>query len=187
MMAEDFKILFVNTDNIKIGKNTCVAGDVFSDAGKIYWKNSKQAMKVISLDTKTQYVMVSEDFKNRKLKSAKDFMVKYHRLSTRGIGSLSSVSSVIGNKLYWLNPTLIKIDYVPEEGDYFFLLTPDNEIIRLEVEDQQLVIDDRIWGEANPFPIETDLYFHYKDGEDKLVKSGILISPLPTEIRLKKR
>ena len=187
VMAEDFKILFVNTESIKIGNNTCVAGDVFSDSGKIYWKNSKQAMKVISLDTKTQYVMVSEDFKERKLKSAKDYMIKYHRLSTRGIGSLSSVASVIGDRLYWLNPTLIKIDFLPEEGEYFFLLTPDNEIIKLEIDDQQLVIDERIWGEAIPFPIETDLYFHYKDGEDKLVKYGILISPLPTEIRLKKR
>ena len=67
LQAEDFKILFINTESIKIGKNTCVAGDVFSGGDKILWKDRKQAMKVISLETKKQYVLVSEDFKQRKL------------------------------------------------------------------------------------------------------------------------
>lgn len=181
LSAEDFKILFINTGSIKIDKKACVAGDVFSDEGKIFWKDGKQAMKVISLDTKTQYVMVSEDFKQRKLKSAKDYLVQYHRLSTRGVGSLSTVASLVGKKVYWFNPTLIKIDYEPEEGEYFFLTVGD-EKIKLEMDGQQLVLDERIWGEANPVPIETDLYFHFKDGEEKLVNSGIQIIPLPSEI-----
>ena len=125
LQAEDFKILFVNTESIKIGKNTCVAGDVFSDAEKIFWKDGKQAMKVISLKTKKQYVLVSEDFKQRKLKSAKDFIVKNNRLSTRGIGNLATVVGQVGEKIYWLNPTLITIDYEPEDGEYFFLKVRD--------------------------------------------------------------
>ena len=185
-MAEDFKILFVNTESIKIDKKMCVAGDVFSDDGKIFWKDGKQAMKVISLDTKTQYVMVSEDFKHRKLKSAKDFIVKYNRLSTRGGGTLSSVATLMGKKLYWLNPTLIKTDFKLEDGEYFFL-TAGDERIKLEMDDQQLVLDERIWGAANPVPIETDLYFHYKNGNEELVNSGIQIIPLPSKIKLKKR
>ena len=184
--AEDFKILFINTESIKIGKNTCVAGDVFSDGDKIFWKDGKQAMKVISLETKKQYVLVSEDFKQKKLKSAKDFIVKNNRLSTRGIGNLATVAGQFGEKVYWLNPTLISIDYEPEDGEYFFLKVKDEEI-RLEMEDQQLVLDDHIWGEKNPNPTETDLYFHYNDGDNELVSSGILIIPLPSEIHLKKR
>ena len=184
--AEDFKILFINTESIKIGKNTCVAGDVFSDGDKIFWKDGKQAMKVISLETKKQYVLVSEDFKQKKLKSAKDFIVKNNRLSTRGIGNLAMVAGQVGEKVYWLNPTPISIDYEPEDGEYFFLKVKDEEI-RLKMEDQQLVLDDRIWGEKNPNPTETDLYFHYKDGDNELVSSGIMIIPLPSEIHLKKR
>ena len=184
--AEDFKILFINTESIKIGKNTCVAGDVFSDGDKIFWKDGKQAMKVISLETKKQYVLVSEDFKQKKLKSAKDFIVKNNRLSTRGIGNLATVAGQFGEKVYWLNPTLISIDYEPEDGEYFFLKVKDEEI-RLEMEDQQLVLDDHIWGEKNPNPTETDLYFHYNDGDNELVSSGILIIPLPSEIHLNKR
>lgn len=186
LRAEDFKILFINTESIKIGKTTRVAGDVFSDAEKIYWKDGKQAMKVLSLDTKKQYVLVSEDFRQRKLKSAKDFIVKNNRLSTRGIGNLSSVAALLGDRIYWLNPTLITIEYEPEEGEFFFLKAKDEEI-KLEMDGQQLILDERIWGASVPSQIETDLYFHYKDGENELVDPGVLIIPLPNEIHLKKR
>lgn len=186
LRAEDFKILFINTESIKIGKTTRVAGDVFSDAEKIYWKDGKQAMKVLSLDTKKQYVLVSEDFRQRKLKSAKDFIVKNNRLSTRGIGNLSSVAALLGDRIYWLNPTLITIEYEPEEGEFFFLKAKDEEI-KLEMDGQQLILDERIWGESVPSQIETDLYFHYKDGENELVNPGVFIIPLPNEIHLKKR
>lgn len=186
LRAEDFKILFINTESIKIGKTTRVAGDVFSDAEKIYWKDGKQAMKVLSLDTKKQYVLVSEDFRQRKLKSAKDFIVKNNRLSTRGIGNLSSVAALLGDCIYWLNPTLITIEYEPEEGEFFFLKAKDEEI-KLEMDGPQLIFDERIWGESVPSQIETDLYFHYKDGENELVDPGVLIIPLPNEINLKKR
>lgn len=186
LRAEDFKILFINTESIKIGKTTRVAGDVFSDAEKIYWKDGKQAMKVLSLDTKKQYVLVSEDFRQRKLKTAKDFIVKNNRLSTRGIGNLSSVAALLGDRIYWLNPTLITIEYEPEEGEFFFLKAKDEEI-KLEMDGQQLILDERIWEESVPYQIETDLYFHYKDGENELVDPGVLIIPLPNEIHLKKR
>jgi hypothetical protein len=186
LRAEDFKILFINTESIKIGKTTRVAGDVFSDAEKIYWKDGKQAMKVLSLDTKKQYVLVSEDFRQRKLKSAKDFIVKNNRLSTRGIGNLSSVAALLGDRIYWLNPTLITIEYEPEEGEFFFLKAKDEEI-KLDMDGQQLILDERIWGASVPSQIETDLYFHYKDGENELVDPGVLIIPLPNEIHLKKR
>ena len=186
LRAEDFKILFINTESIKIGKTTRVAGDVFSDAEKIYWKDGKQAMKVLSLDTKKQYVLVSEDFRQRKLKTAKDFIVKNNRLSTRGIGNLSSVAALLGDRIYWLNPTLITIEYEPEEGEFFFLKAKDEEI-KLEMDGQLLILDERIWGESVPSQIETDLYFHYKDGENELVDPGVLIIPLPNEIHLKKR
>lgn len=186
MRAEDFKILFLNTENIKIGKTVRTVGDTFSDGEKIFWKDGKQAMKVISLESKKQYVLVSEDFKQKKVKSTKDFIVKNNRLSTRGIGNLATVAGQVGEKVYWLNPTLITIDYEPDDDEYFFLKVRDEEI-RLEMVNQQLVLDEHIWEENNPSPAEVDLYFHYKDGDNELVSSGILIIPLPSEIHLKNR
>lgn len=186
LYAEDFKILFVNSESIKIGKTVRKAGDTFSDTEKIYWKDGKQAMKVISLDSKKQYVLVSEDFKKKKLKTAKDYIFKNHRLSTRGIGRLSDVGEQVGNLIYWFDPTLITIDYELEEGDHFFLRVDDNDL-PIDIVDGQLVFDSRIWGDSEPRQIEADLLFHFNTGENELINPRILIVPLPNEIHLRKR
>lgn len=186
LYAEDFKILFVNSESIKIGKTVRKAGDTFSDTEKIYWKDGKQAMKVISIESKKQYVLVSEDFKKKKMKTAKDYIFKNHRLSTRGIGRLSDVGEQVGDLIYWFDPTLITIDYELEEGDYFFLRV-DEKDLPIDIVDGQLVFDSRIWGDTEPRQIEADLLIHYNTGENELVDPGILIVPLPSEIHLRKR
>ena len=184
--AENFKILFLNTENIRIGTGTYKEGDIFNDGEKIYWKHAKQAMKVVSLESNRQYVMVSEDFKQRKLKSAKDFLVKNNRLSTRGLGEMSSVAERVGTKLYWIDPVRIAIDYKLDEGEYF-LLKWDSHAVSIPVEDGQLVLDSSIWDGIVPHPTVADLFFHYADGEEEIVGSDILIIPLPTELFLRKR
>lgn len=183
--AEDFKILFVNTESIKIGRKSCVVGDVFSDSEKIYWKDAKQAMKVISLDSHKQYIFVKEDFKHRKMKSAKDFIVKNNRLSTRGSGSLTSVRAQIGDMIYWLNPTLVTLDYELDDNEFFFFQIGDRTLA-LEMDGSQLILDERIWGDGDRMPIEADLYIEYADGEKELVSSGVLIIPLPDVLRKKR-
>ena len=140
MHAEEFRILYLNTENIKIGKTVYNVGDTFNDNEKIYWKDGKQAMKVISLDTKKQYVLVSEDFKKRKMKSARDFIVKNNRLSTRGQGNLSTVRRQIGDHIYLLDSILIPIDYEVEEGEYFYLKYKDKQQ-PLTMVDGQLLFD----------------------------------------------
>lgn len=186
LYAEDFKILFVNSESIKIGKTVRKASDTFSDTEKIYWEDGKQAMKVISIESKKQYVLVSEDFKKKKMKTAKDYIFKNHRLSTRGIGRLSDVGEQVGDLIYWFDPTLITIDYELEEGDYFFLRV-DEKDLPIDIVDGQLVFDSRIWGDTEPRQIEADLLIHYNTGENELVDPGILIVPLPSEIHLRKR
>lgn len=184
--AEDFKILFLNTESIKIGLSQKKVGDVFTDGEKIYWKDGKQAMKVLALESKKQYVFVSEDFKQRKMKSAKDYVVKSNRLSTRGIDDLASVAASIGDRLYWIDPVLLYIDFEPEEGESF-VLKYDDKNIRLPYVDKQLVFDSRIWGESIPYPIEADLFYLYADGEEELVNSDFMLIPLPHEVSLRKR
>lgn len=184
--AEDFKILFLNTESIRIGPSQKKVGDVFTDGEKIYWKDGKQAMKVLSLESKKQYVFVSEDFKQRKMKSAKDYVVKSHRLSTRGIDDLASVAASIGDRLYWIDSVLLYIDFDPKEGESF-VLKYDDKNIRLPFVDKQLVFDSRIWGETIPYPIEADLFYIYSDGEEELVNSDFMLIPLPHEVSLRKR
>ena len=186
LRMEDFKILFLNTENIKIGNTIRKVGDTFSDGDKIVWKDGKQAMKVVSLETKKQYVLVSEDFKQRKIKSAKDFIIKSNRMSSRGIGNLSSVANQVGKKIYWIDPIVINVSFEPEDEEYYYFESESQKCI-LEYRAGQLIIDSSIWGDNSPHQTTVDLYFHFADGKDELLQSEIEIVPLPNEVLLKGR
>ena len=179
-VAEDFKILFVNTGTIRIGGKDLERGDVFSDSDKISWTDAKQAIKVLSLTSHKQYVFVSTDFNERKLKSAKDYLVKTNRLSTRGSGSLSSIGRQIGETLYVVDTTEVSISYEPDESEYFFLLRGGNRI-NLTYHDGRLVFTPDIWA-GKEEPITVDLFFHYADGDEECVIEELCILPLPSVI-----
>ncbi len=142
-------------------------------------------MKVISLETKKQYILVSEDFKQRKMKSAKDFIIKNNRLSTRGSGQLSRIAAQFVDRVYCFNPTLITIDYNLDDGESFFLQIGERAV-PLEMDGPQLILDDRIWGVRDSSPIVADLFIQYANGKNELIRSGILIIPLPNSVQNKR-
>ena len=183
--AQDFKILFVNTGTVKIGGKELSAGDVFNQTDNIQWSNDKQAIKALSLADNKQYIFVSEDFKERKLKSAKDYLVKTNRLSTRGSGSLSSVGRKLSDTIYAMDATMVPIDYVPDTSEYFFV-TNQGERHVLAYEDRCIVLSPEVW--ANNDVAVVDLFYHYANGDEECIKEGIQIIPLPKELKdLKKK
>lgn len=175
--AQDFKILFVNTGTVRIGGKDLSAGDVFNQSETIYWSDARQAIKALSLSDNKQYVFASTDFKERKLKSAKDYLVKSNRLSSRGIGSLSSVGRQIGETLYVIDSTEVSINYEPDESEFFFLLSNGNRH-ELQYKDGKLLFTPDIW-DCKSEAISVDLYFHYADGDDECVIEELCIMPLP--------
>lgn len=182
--AQDFKILFVNTGTIRIGDKDLSAGDVFSQSETIQWSDAKQAMKVLSLSDKKQFIFAATDFKERKMKSAKEYLVKTNRLSTRGSGSLSSVVRQIGETLYVIDTTCVAISYTPDESEFFFLLCDGNRH-ELEYKDGKLIFTPDIWGGLQE-PISVDLYYRYADDKDELVVDGLSIVPLPKTVQIKR-
>ena len=177
--AQDFSILFVNTGTVKIGGKELSAGDVFNQSDNIQWSNDKQAIKALSLSDNKQYIFVSEDFKERKLKSAKDYLVKTNRLSTRGSGSLSSVTRQVGETIYVMDSTRVPISYVPDESEYFFLLFGEKRH-KLAHSEGNLFFDADIFNSEET--LTADLYFHYADGEEECLIEGLCIILLPTII-----
>lgn len=178
--AQDFKILFVNTETIKIGGKDLKKGDVFFESDKIVWKDDKQAMKVLSLSDNKQFVFVSTDFEDRKLKSAKEFLVRSNRMSTRGSGSLSTLARQIGDVVYILDTTRIAVNYVPDESEFFYLLLPDGSHKPIDYSDGSLLFtSDVIAGETEEV---VGLFFRFSDGEDECVIDELSIVSLPVSI-----
>lgn len=85
MRSDDFKVLFVNTKDLKIGENRVKNGTVFKDTEKIYWKNSRQYMRVRNLKTHKTYIVSQADFKKDEETTLHQLLVT-NRLSTRELG-----------------------------------------------------------------------------------------------------
>ena len=76
LLADNYKILQMNTPSIKIGDQMYKKGDVFSDESEIVWTNDKQAFKAQNLETKEIKLFVGQDFKSKSSKSIKDYYLK---------------------------------------------------------------------------------------------------------------
>ena len=177
--AQDFKILFLNTETIRIGGNDLRQGYTFNSTDQIKWSDAKQAMKVLSLTDSKQFILVSRDFEQKKLKSLKEYLVQTNRFSTRGLGHLSSVERQIGETLYVCDTTRVAINYVPDESEYFFLSDGESRF-ELGYEDGQLVFYPFIWEGRETMII--DLFFHFADGEEENVIEELEIVPVDQRI-----
>ncbi len=84
--ADNYKILQMNTNNIKIGTVLCHQGDTFSESEQIFWTNEKQAIKAMNVKTKVIKVFTAKSFKDyhaRSVEEYKDYYLKNNRLSAR--------------------------------------------------------------------------------------------------------
>lgn len=180
--AQDYKILFLNTESIRIAGNNLKVGDCFNKSDKIQWADDKQAMKVLSLPDKKQFIFVSKEFKERKANTANVF-VQTNRLSTRGAGSLSGVARKLGDTVYTIGDTAVEVDYVPDSSEYFYLML-EGRRHQLEYKDGALLFTADIWGDNDS--VEVDVFYRYADGTEECVSEGIRIIPLPEMICTKK-
>ena len=77
MLADNYKILLMNTKTIKIGSRVYKKGDTFSDDSIIFWEKDKQALKAQNLTTKEIRLFVEPEFKAKGCKTIKDQLDKY--------------------------------------------------------------------------------------------------------------
>ena len=52
LQAENYRILYVNTDSVRIGGRMLSAGDIFKETEDIQWTEDLQSIKVIGTDSR---------------------------------------------------------------------------------------------------------------------------------------
>lgn len=86
LSSKNYRILFLNTNSIKIGDRVLHEQEVFSDTEEIHWKDLRQMMKVQNVNNPSEkYTLTKHGFKEYKkdgVKSLLDF-IKVHSLGTR--------------------------------------------------------------------------------------------------------
>ena len=177
ILADNYKILQLNTPHVKIGKRNCSKGDVFSDKSVIHWEQKKQAFKAQNVKTKEIRLFVESEFSAKGCKTIKDYYVKTNRLSSRG-GDASALDE-ISDTLYLCDSIFMDIPVEIDSAHYCYVVYNDKEgkvQKRLRYKDQGFFIEKDLFDdEIQDKDIQVSLFYHTPDEEFLLKDSFTLI------------
>lgn len=81
--AQSFRIIYLNTPQIKIGAQYLTEGDTFDSRDPIYWSSVRQAMKVLT-DRNEVRVLSKKLLEKLKAKTLADYLLSIKNTSSRG-------------------------------------------------------------------------------------------------------
>ena len=180
--ADRYKILQLNTPQVKIGNRLCSKGDVFSDESIIYWSQKNQAFKAQNLETKEIKLFVESDFRAKGCSTIKEYYLKTNHLSSRG--SDSTALDEISDTIFLCDSVIMEMPVLMDTTHYCYIVY-DNENgkikKRLKHQDQSFIIDKKLFGEdVMREDLRVSLFYHMPEEEYPL-KDSLTIMFVPWE------
>lgn len=187
LLADNYKILQMNAQSVKIGNKQYKTGDVFPDSDPISWANDKQAIKAMNLNTKQIKLFAAKVFKDIEAQSIKDYFLKNSHLSTRGgIASFSDLREELSDTIYLYDTMQIespvKIDSL---SSYLISYVQDGEKKWriLMSRDKYFFFSRELFGEdIDGGEYTLTLYFRKKGMDDFLISDDIKIVLFPLDV-----
>lgn len=194
VMSGNYKILYLNSQRIKINEAFAKVGDTFSDNTIIQWAEDRQAMKVVDMDTNKRYLMVAKLEEGNAL-TAYDILTRNKHLSTHDGGveiqdKFLKLEMSIADEYDLLDsielPTEIKVD----EKHYFLgsYKYGDTRMTKnLKHDGKSIIIDKTLfWVNGKRLtPCDITLRICYVDGNEDIpvfIKDNITIYYVPDKI-----
>jgi hypothetical protein len=186
-LADNYKILQMNTPSVKIGKQMCKVGDTFPDADPIMWSNDKQAIKAMNLTSKQIKLFAAKVFKDVEAKSIKDYYLKNSHLSTRGgVVSFSDLAEELSDTIYLYDTMQIESPVKIDSISSYLISYKQNG----EMKWRTLASTDKFFFLSRELFEENDgqaeytltLYFRKKGFDDYMISDDIVIVLLPMSI-----
>jgi hypothetical protein len=180
--ADRYKILQLNTPQVKIGNRLCSKGDVFSDESVIYWSQKNQAFKAQNLETKEIKLFIESDFRAKGCSTIKEYYLKTNHLSSRG--SDSTALDEISDTIFLCDSVIMEMPVLMDTTHYCYIVY-DNENgkikKRLKHQDQSFIIDKKLFGEdVMREDLRVSLFYHMPEEEYPL-KDSLTIMFVPWE------
>ena len=191
MLADNYKILLMNTMTIKIGTRVYKKGDTFSDDSIIFWEKDKQALKAQNLRTKEIRLFAEPEFKAKGCKTIKDYYVKNNHLSTRITGqTLGDIAEGLAEEgtIYLLDTIFIESP-MPVDSTRYFYISYSNEGRTekkvLKKEEDQLIIDRSLFPITEGLSVMTISMLYYYKGidDDYLLTDSMRVVLIPERIK----
>ena len=193
-LAENYKILFLNSSKIKINNKPAKVGSVFNEKATIKWSEERQAMKVISTSSFKRYLMVAKLSEGRE-KTAYDILTRNRHLSTHDNGQgiadpILKLENNIANSYDLLDEIEIPSDLTIDEMHYFIgsYEYGDTKLTKkLKHNNQNIIIDRSIfWVDGKKLdPRDINLTIDYIDGNIETpiyIKGDIEIIIIPEKL-----
>lgn len=184
LLADNYKILQMNTSSVKIGNKMYKTGDIFPDSDPISWTNDNQAIKAMNLYTKQIKLFAAKVFKDIEAKSIKDYFLKNSHLSTRGgVASFSDLREELSDTLYLYDimqiESPVKIDSL---SSYLISYEQNGEKVwrTLMSTDKYFYICRELFSEIiDGSKYTLTLYFRKKGMDDYMISDSIEVLILP--------
>ena len=118
--ATSYKILYMNTQSVKIGNKVLKVGDSFSDKDleSIEWVSDKQVLKARNEVTKRTRIFTKWNVKGVESPSLKDYLTKRKSLMTRSISRTAELLDTICFDISDISTKSMKFISVWKDGDY---------------------------------------------------------------------
>lgn len=154
-MADNYRVLYTNSNNIRIGNQIARKGLEFSDSEKIVWTSDNQALKLLNLSTHRIMVIAKKTFDRKRAKSLADLK----HLSTRDYG----VANIVTDTVLYLLDTL-QIDAGKYYGDNMVdeaIVVIDGDSIVTKIQKskdkREFILTRQIYGGKNSCVIYLDI------------------------------
>ena len=180
--ADNYRVLFANSANIRIGNQIARRGLEFSDNDQIGWTSDDQALKVVNLSTNRVMIIAKKAFDRKNVKSLADYLLKIKHLSTRDY----KAEGVVIDTVFYLLDTL-RIDAGKHYGDGMIdeavVIVKGKTIITkvLKSKDKkEFLVTPNIYGGMNPSIVYIDIVETDKQRDWRYyVYRRLRIEPLP--------
>lgn len=184
--ADTYKVLFVNSNAIKIGSKQAVVGMIFSDKDIIIWSNSEQAIKVVDLTTKRGAVLTAKALTRHKASSVYDYLTSKKHLSTRDLkGNRIMEEWQIDSTLYLLDTIKISRPQTTSKTVVANAVDENGNVIDLPVSEdgKYFIITNSIYNGEPPRSKHIDIKEYDKERDWKYtVYRNLIIEPVGRKI-----
>ena len=183
VFADKYKVLYLNSSEIKVGNKTIVVGNVIDDKDVIKWTSDQQAMKVMNLNTKRVIVLAAKALKKKKSTSLYEYLTNTKHLSTRDMKKRRVVEEwQLDSTLYLMDTLYISMPQRQSKSVVVKLVVKQDAVkeIPLSHNGRYYILTRSIYGNNSPHPHKIDIKeYDTKQNWEYTMYRGLIIEPLP--------
>lgn len=188
------RIVQLNCPYIIVSGHKVQKGGVIRKGATIEWTNDRQAVRLLDIKTKRQYMLTAKMFKINSNMKIEDVLIATKQLSSRSYkpSTVPELSITVPDSIFALGETLIPCGVKTDEYKFFFARYQyKGESInkRLSCSEDGIILDDKLFFidgiRIERSDVIMDLYYYNElSGQAEKCKENVYFELLPEEVEI---